>query len=78
MLRENLASVTAETMDGQSIDFSDNAFDAPFSVFGLIFFPDYARGLQEMWRVLSLEGVPRWLPGVRQSGLVSSKSLWVL
>ncbi len=43
--QENLVNVTAETMDGQSMDISDDAFDGAFSVFGLIFFPDYAKGL---------------------------------
>lgn len=54
--QENLVNVTAETMDGQSMDFSDDAFDAAFSVFGLIFFPDYAKGLHEIWRVLKPGG----------------------
>ncbi len=49
---ESLADVTAHVMDGQALALPDSSFDAAFSIFGLIFFPDRARGLRELWRVL--------------------------
>lgn len=54
--RESLPNVTATVMDGQNLEFPDNCFDAAYSVFGLIFFPDRARGLRELWRVLKPRG----------------------
>src|SRR4051794_15989674 len=35
-----LANITAEVMDGQRLALPDASFDAAFSMFGLIFFPD--------------------------------------
>lgn len=43
-------------MDGQRLELPDATFDAAFSIFGLIFFPDPARGLREMVRVLKPGG----------------------
>jgi ubiquinone/menaquinone biosynthesis C-methylase UbiE len=38
--------------DGQSLSFDDGSFDAVLCSFGLMFFPDPARGLSEFYRVL--------------------------
>src|SRR6266508_2496820 len=38
--------------DGQSLSFDDGSFDAVVCSFGLMFFPDPARGLSEFHRVL--------------------------
>jgi ubiquinone/menaquinone biosynthesis C-methylase UbiE len=38
--------------DGQNLPFAEAEFDAAFSIFGLMFFPDRARGFQELLRVL--------------------------
>jgi ubiquinone/menaquinone biosynthesis C-methylase UbiE len=38
--------------DGQSLSFDDGSFDAVLCSFGLMFFPDPARGLSEFHRVL--------------------------
>ena len=46
-----LANVEARVMDGQALDLPDAAFDAAFSIFGVIMFPDWRRGLAEMARV---------------------------
>jgi SAM-dependent methyltransferase len=43
-------------MDGQALALPDAAFDAAYSVFGLMFFPDRVRGLREMWRILKPGG----------------------
>lgn len=53
---DNLSRASAEVMDGQALAFRDNSFDAVFSVFGLVFFPDLARGFHQMWRVLKPGG----------------------
>jgi ubiquinone/menaquinone biosynthesis C-methylase UbiE len=46
-----LANVEARVMDGQALDLLDASFDAVFSVFGVIMFPDWRKGLAEMARV---------------------------
>lgn len=38
--------------DGQALPFADATFDAGFSMFGLMFFPDRAKGFAELRRVL--------------------------
>jgi ubiquinone/menaquinone biosynthesis C-methylase UbiE len=43
-------------MDGQELELPGDTFDAAFSVFGLIFFPDPVRGLTEIARVLKTSG----------------------
>jgi SAM-dependent methyltransferase len=45
-------AVRAQVMDGQALQFEDAAFDAALSVLGIILFPDAARGLAEMRRVV--------------------------
>jgi ubiquinone/menaquinone biosynthesis C-methylase UbiE len=44
--------VEALAMDGSHLAFADGTFDAALSVFGVILFPDAARGLAEMRRVV--------------------------
>ncbi|WP_311271123.1 class I SAM-dependent methyltransferase [Sphingobium sp. WCS2017Hpa-17] len=46
-----LPNVEARTMDGQALALPDGAFDAVFSIFGVIMFPDWRKGLAEMARV---------------------------
>jgi SAM-dependent methyltransferase len=46
-----LPNVDACVMDGQALDLPDASFDAVFSIFGVIMFPDWRRGLAEMARV---------------------------
>lgn len=50
--KEGIANATAEVMDGQALEFPNGVFDAAFSVFGLMFFPDRAKGFEEMLRIL--------------------------
>jgi chromosome segregation protein len=45
-------SIDAQAMDGQALQFEDATFDAALSVLGIILFPDAARGLAEMRRVV--------------------------
>lgn len=46
-----LPNVEAKVMDGQALDLPDASFDAVFSIFGVIMFPDWRKGLAEMARV---------------------------
>jgi SAM-dependent methyltransferase len=51
--------------DGQALPWDDAEFDAAFSMFGLMFFPDRARGFAELYRVLKPGGavvVSSWAP----------------
>lgn len=44
-------NVEAQVMDGQALALPDASFDAVFSIFGVIMFPDWRAGLSEMVRV---------------------------
>src|SRR5262245_39325799 len=44
--------VTWRPADGPALPFDDDSFDAVVCEFGLMFFPDKARGVREAWRVL--------------------------
>lgn len=46
------ASVEARVMDGQALDLPEGAFDAGYSMFGLMVFPSRAAGFSELHRVL--------------------------
>ena len=51
--------------DGQALPWADAEFDAAFSMFGLMFFPDRATGFRELHRVLKPGGVAvvsSWAP----------------
>lgn len=52
-----VCNVNARVGDGQALPYADGSFDAAFSMFGLIFFPDRLQGLSEMKRVLAPGGV---------------------
>ncbi len=56
LMEENLTNASAFVMDGQALDFLDDSFDAAFSAFGVMFFPDRDRGFKEMRRVLRRNG----------------------
>jgi len=63
-----ISNVVAQAADGQALPFADQSFDAAYSMFGLIFFPDRARGLRELARVLRPGGralIASWPPSVR-------------
>jgi ubiquinone/menaquinone biosynthesis C-methylase UbiE len=51
-----LPNVEARVMDGQALDLPDASFDASFSIFGVIMFPDWRKGLAEMARVTRRDG----------------------
>jgi ubiquinone/menaquinone biosynthesis C-methylase UbiE len=61
-------NVHAQVADGQALPFADGRFDAAYSMFGVIFFPDLARGLRELHRVLrpgARAVVSSWPPSER-------------
>lgn len=45
-------TLEARVMDGQALDLPDGSFDAAFSIFGIMLFPDWRAGLTEMARVV--------------------------
>src|SRR5262249_2385826 len=49
---EGVRGVTARVGDGQALPYQDETYAAAFSLFGLMFFPDRARGFAELRRVL--------------------------
>ena len=51
-----LSNVDAKVMDGQALALPDGSFDAVFSIFGVIMFPDWQKGLAEMARVTRPNG----------------------
>lgn len=58
-LRERLEpypDCVAAVMNGEKLSFPDAAFDAAFSIFGVIFFRDWRQGLREQRRVLRSGG----------------------
>lgn len=60
-----IANVSINEGDGQALPFEDASFDAAFSMFGLMFFPDRAKGFAELFRVLKPGGravVSSWRP----------------
>lgn len=48
---EGLAGVEARVMDGHALELDDDTFDVAGSQFGVMLFPDLARGIREMVRV---------------------------
>lgn len=60
-----LTNIFAQHADGQALPFDDETFDAAFSMFGLIFFPDRGLGFSEMYRTLKPGGtavISTWQP----------------
>jgi ubiquinone/menaquinone biosynthesis C-methylase UbiE len=47
-----ISSIELRVADGQALPFGDAVFDGGFSMFGLMFFPDRAKGFSELRRVL--------------------------
>ena len=51
------ANLRAEVMDGQALDLEEARFDVTISMFGIMLFPDWRKGLREMARVTRPGGV---------------------
>lgn len=68
------ANIHAQVGDGQALPYPDASFDAAFSMFGLIFFPDRGEGLRQLHRVLRPGGrlvIGSWAPFDPDSALVA-------
>ncbi|MEU4339701.1 methyltransferase domain-containing protein [Nocardia sp. NPDC023852] len=62
-----LTNISAQVGDGQALPFDSDRFDAGFSMFGLMFFPERPEGFAELYRVLRPGGtavVSSWAPVV--------------
>jgi ubiquinone/menaquinone biosynthesis C-methylase UbiE len=57
VLSQGLPNLEARAMDGQALDLPDASFDAAFSLFGIMLFPDWRAGLREMARVVRPGGI---------------------
>ena len=53
---EKLENIRAQVMDGQNLDCEDGCYDVAASIVGVIFFPDIAKGIAELKRVLKPKG----------------------
>lgn len=65
MVSAGRSNIEVREGDGQALPYDEASFDAAFSMFGLIFFPDRARGFGELHRVLRPGGravVSSWQP----------------
>ena len=50
---EGIRGIAARVGDGQALPFADGAHSGAFSMFGLMFFPDRAKGFAELRRILA-------------------------
>jgi len=58
--------------DGQALPFANESFDVAFSLFGLMFFPDRAKGYAEIYRTLKPGGevvISSWAPVADSPGM---------
>jgi len=63
--REGINNIETFCGDAQKLPYADNSFDAAFSMFGLMFFPDRMQGYKEIHRTLKPGGktvISSWAP----------------
>lgn len=63
--RSGHRNITIQHGDAQTLPYADATFDAAFSMFGLMFFPDRRKGFAEIYRTLKPGGsiaVTSWAP----------------
>jgi ubiquinone/menaquinone biosynthesis C-methylase UbiE len=63
--RAGLKNIVIQHGDAQALPYADEMFDAAFSNFGLMFFPDRGKGFAEIYRTLKAGGsiaVTSWAP----------------
>ena len=54
--RKGIRGIRVAVMDGQALDVEDRSFDAAFSIFGLMVFPDRSAGFRELCRAIKPGG----------------------
>ena len=62
---EGFKNIQIHCGDAQELPFSDEMFDAAFSMFGLMFFPNRSKGYSEIYRTLKPGGkiiISSWAP----------------
>ena len=75
---DGLRNITPIVGDGMALPYADAAFDAGFSMFGLMFFPDRAKGFAELRRVLKPGAravLSSWVPMTRVPLMLATFSL---
>lgn len=68
--QNDISNIESHCGDAQQLPFEDNRFDAAFSMFGLMFFPDRAKGYAEIYRTLKPGGktvISSWAPVAESS-----------
>ena len=69
-----ITNIHAQVCDCQALPFEDEQFDAAFSQFGLMFFPDRMKGFAEAYRVLKPGGrisVSSWAPVAQSEAMTT-------
>lgn len=69
-----LNNVDVRCGDAQALPYADASFDAAFSMFGLMFFPDRRKGFSEIYRTLKPGGrtvVSSWAPVSESSAMIA-------
>lgn len=62
---KKIKTIDVHLGDGQALPFKKNSFDAAYSMFGLMFFPNRKKGFSELYRTLKPGGkaaVTSWAP----------------
>lgn len=62
---EGISNIETRRGDGQALPYKDSIFDAAYSMFGLMFFPDRMKGYSEIYRTLKPGGqvvISSWAP----------------
>ena len=70
---QGIRGIEVGVMDGQALDVADNRFDAVFSIFALMFFPDRAAGFRELHRVIRPKGLAVVASGARWNDCASPR-----
>lgn len=69
-----LNNVKVRCGDAQDLPYADESFDAAFSMFGLMFFPDRQKGYSEIYRTLKPGGravISSWAPVSESSAMIA-------
>lgn len=75
LAQEGITNIDTTCGDGQDLPYADASFDAAFSLFGLMFFPDRMKGYAGIHRILKPGGrilVSSWAP------LADSPAMWTM